>query len=146
MGLQGAAPRGGETRQRGVFFDGMDQHGTDATALGCSDNGGWHMPRGRGCDRGGRRGAVTRARVADRRDRVTPRPGGSGWVWVGARASEVARRGALVGRPGSTVPAGLVFNRFKPVPTDSNLSKLCLIQKVSSRAPKIRNKIWLERS
>jgi hypothetical protein len=59
--------------------------------------------------------------------------GGVGRRWVpvaaagvraGVRASGVARRGALTGGPGSTVPPGLVLNRFKLVQTDLNLVKL----------------------
>jgi hypothetical protein len=117
----------------------------DVAALGCSDSDRQHMPQGhggRGCDRGGRRGATTRARVADMWDRAMSGPTGSDWVWEGVRGSggDGADR---QGRQHGT--AGAVLNRFKPVQTDSNLPKFSLIQKVPSRAPKIGKKIWLER-
>jgi hypothetical protein len=80
-------------------------------------------------------------------------PVGSGWVWEGGGGSGVARRGALTGGPSSTVPAGRVLN---PIQTESNYSKRFIriqncpnfgqLRKVPSHAPKIRNKIWLERA
>jgi hypothetical protein len=65
-----------------------------------------------------------RAPIADRWVRVTPGPNGSSWVREGAQVSGAAWCGPLIGRPGSTVLAGLVLNRFKLAQTDSNLPKL----------------------
>jgi hypothetical protein len=75
-------------RERGLGFNDVDRHGTDVVALGCSDSGGRRTPRGRGYDRGGWQGATTRTRVADRWDRATSGPVGSGWVREGVRGSE----------------------------------------------------------
>jgi hypothetical protein len=78
-----------KTGQRGgPGFGDVDQHGTDALALGCSDNSERHTPHGcggHGCDRGGRQGSATWARMADRRDRATPGPVGQR---LGAGGSE----------------------------------------------------------
>jgi hypothetical protein len=43
-------------RERGSGFGDVDQNGADAEATGCFDSGERRMPRGRGYDRGGRRG------------------------------------------------------------------------------------------
>jgi hypothetical protein len=109
VGVRGAAPHGGENgaERGGPGFDDMDRHGTDMAAPGCSDSGGQRMPHGRGgrgCDRGGRRGATTRARVADMQDRATSGPVGSDWVREGVRGSEAVARRSLTGGAGSIVP------------------------------------------
>jgi hypothetical protein len=59
----------------------------------------------------------------------------------------------LTGEPGSTVPTRQVLN---PIEMESNYSKrfkriqncpnFGQLKKVSFRAPKIRNKIWLEKA
>jgi hypothetical protein len=101
----------------------------------------------------GDRARATLVRAADRRDRATTGPVGSGWVSEGGGGRGVARRGALTGGPSSTVPAGRVLN---PIQTESNYSKRFIriqncpnfgrLRKVPSHASKIRNKIWLERA
>jgi hypothetical protein len=77
---------------------------------------------------------------------------GSDWVQDGVRGSRAARCGALTSGPGSTMSAGQVLNLIQ---TDSNNSKwfkwikitqVWSTQKVLSLAPKIRNKILLERA
>jgi hypothetical protein len=84
---------------------------------------------------------------------VTPGPGGSGWVREGAWASGARDAGWWAA---ATVPSGgtgwhagpsctvLGGADSKIFQTDLKFSKFWLIQKVSSHAPKIGNKIWLE--
>jgi hypothetical protein len=91
-------------------FGDVDRHGTDVVAPGCSDSGGWRMPRGRGLWTGEGKGM----RDAERRGwQVVPGDVGPQWQRAEGRASGAAWRGALTGRPGSTVPPGSVLNRFK---------------------------------
>jgi hypothetical protein len=97
-----------------------------------------------GCySRGGRRGGVTR--------RVHNWPMGPGevgarWQRLGEGGSEREWDSAAQDpdRWARQYSAGRFG--FKPVQTDLNLLKLWLVQKVSSRAPKIGNKIWMERA
>jgi hypothetical protein len=119
LGVRGGEGKGGgqlsaawgqekEQRGGGAGFGDVGRHSTDTAVPGCSDSGGWRTPHGRGghgCDRGGRWGATTRARVADRWGAMTRGPGGSGWV------REAARRGALTCGPRPQCRAVALANR-----------------------------------
>jgi hypothetical protein len=75
------APCGGanEAERGGARFGNVDQHGTDAAALGHSDSGGRCPPRGHGgraVNRGGRRGVSDAGATADKWGRAVAEPGG----------------------------------------------------------------------
>jgi hypothetical protein len=154
------AQRGGVERGRGEGVSGVGVHvgigeegrgGPAQWSAAAPDRWAWAVvllrEKGRVAVHG-RRGT----RATDRRGRAATGPVVSGGVRERVRESGAARRGALTGGPGSTVPVGSVLNsvlnRFKNIQRFKriqNSSKFWVIQKLPSLAPKNGNKIWLER-